>query len=201
MSYRILVGLGNPGSEYAATRHNIGFRVLDAFAARHGASAWTKERKLKGEFATLASASLGKLILVKPQTYMNESGVCVQKACSYYKIPPEQVVIAYDEINLPLGEVKLSVSGGPGGHNGVADILSRLAPRFARLRCGIGQKPIKEMSLADYVLGTFTPDEETLVVASMDRYLESLERLLRDGPEKAMNHINRKQNNDDSNSI
>jgi len=201
MSYRMIVGLGNPGSEYAKTRHNIGFRVVEAFAEKQGVDAWKKERKQKGEITTLASPKLGKLILVKPTTYMNESGVCVQKLCSYHKIPPEEVVIVYDEINLGVGEVKLSMSGSAGGHNGLSDILARIAPRFARIRVGIGGKPDKEMPLADYVLGNFSDDDESVVTASMDRYVESLELLLSLGPEMAMNQINRKRKNDDSNSI
>lgn len=201
MSFRLIVGLGNPGSKYAQTRHNIGFRVLDAFASSRSADGWKKDRNLKGELSALVDPDLGKVILLKPTTFMNESGACVQKVCSYYKIPPEEVVVVYDEINLQLGEVKISLAGSAGGHNGVADILARIAPRFARVRIGIGQKADREMALADYVLGNFTPDESTLVNASMDRYLDSLVWLLRDGPERAMNHINRKQNNDDSNSI
>ncbi len=197
----MIVGLGNPGSEYANTRHNIGFRVVDAFAEKHKAEAWTKERKQKGEVAILSSSKLGKLILVKPTTFMNESGVCVQKLCSYYKIPPEEVVVVYDEINLEVGEVKLSMSGSAGGHNGLADIISRIAPRFARIRVGIGGKPHKEMPLADYVLGKFSSDDESVVTASMDRYVESIELLIALGPDLAMNQINRKRKNDDSNSI
>ena len=201
MSYRMIVGLGNPGSEYANTRHNIGFRVVEAFAAKHEAEAWKKERKHKGELATVANAKLGKLILVKPTTFMNESGVCIQSLCSFHKIPPEEVVIIYDEINLGMGEVKLSLSGSAGGHNGLADILARIAPRFARLRIGIGGKPHKEMPLADYVLGNFSEGDESVVNATMDRYLESLELLLTLGPDMAMNQINRKRKHDDSNSI
>ncbi|MDQ8179848.1 aminoacyl-tRNA hydrolase [Pelagicoccus sp. SDUM812005] len=201
MSFRMIVGLGNPGSEYADTRHNIGFRVVDAFAAKHGAEPWKKERKQKGEVALLSGSKFGKLILVKPTTFMNESGVCVQKLCSYYKIPPEEVVVVYDEINLDVGEVKLSMSGSAGGHNGLADILSRMPPRFARIRVGIGGKPDKEMPLADYVLGKFSSDDESVVSASMDRYVESIELLVALGPDLAMNQINRKRKNDDSNSI
>lgn len=197
----MIVGLGNPGSEYDQTRHNIGFRVLDAFAAKHGAEAWNKDRKQKGEIATLNSAKLGKQILVKPTTFMNESGVCVQKLCSYFKIPPEEVVIVYDEINLSVGEVKLSMTGSAGGHNGLADILARIAPRFARIRVGIGSKPSKEITLADYVLGKFSSNDDTVVTATMERYLESIELLLTLGPEMAMNQINRKRKTDDSNSI
>lgn len=197
----MIVGLGNPGSEYAETRHNIGFRVVEALAAKHGADAWKKDRKLKGEIATLSSSKLGKQILVKPTTFMNESGVCVQKLCSFYKIPPEEVIVVYDEINLSVGEVKLSMSGSAGGHNGLADILGRIAPRFARIRVGIGAKPDKEVPLADYVLGNFSNDDASVVAASMDRYVESIELLLTLGPELAMNQINRKRKNDDSNSI
>lgn len=197
----MIVGLGNPGSEYANTRHNIGFRVVEAFAAKHRADPWKLDRKRKGEVATLGSARFGEQILVKPTTFMNESGVCVQKLCSYFKIPPEEVVVAYDDINLEVGEVKLSMSGSAGGHNGLADILSRIAPRFARLRVGIGGKPNKEIPLADYVLGKFSNDDETVVAANMSRYLEGIELLLALGPELAMNQINRKRKNDDSNSI
>ncbi|MDQ8186931.1 aminoacyl-tRNA hydrolase [Pelagicoccus sp. SDUM812002] len=201
MSYRMIVGLGNPGSEYANTRHNVGFRVVEAFAAKQGAEAWKVERKQKGEIALLSGSKLGKLVLVKPTTYMNESGICVQKLCSYYKIPPEEVVVVYDEINLEVGEVKLSMTGSAGGHNGLSDIISRIAPRFARIRVGIGGKPLKEMPLADYVLGKFSSDDESVVSATMDRYVESIELLLSLGPELAMNQINRKRKPDDSNSI
>lgn len=201
MSYRLIVGLGNPGSEYASTRHNIGFRVLDAFAAKRGSGSWTKDRKMKGELSQVDDAKNGKLILAKPTTYMNESGLCLQKLCGFHKIPPESVIVIYDEINLDVGEVKLSLKGSDGGHNGLSDILSRFPPRFARIRIGIGGKPHKEMPLADYVLGKFSPDDEVIVAASMDRYVESIELLLRLGPELAMNQINRKRNHDDSNSI
>ncbi len=200
MSYQMIVGLGNPGSEYASTRHNAGFRVLDAFAAKHGAT-WSKDRGLKGEISACSIPDLGKLTLIKPITFMNASGDCVQKASSYFRIPPEKLVVIYDELNLALGEVKLSDSGSAGGHNGLEDILRLIAPRFARLRIGIGPKPFKEMPLADYVLGKFAAAEESQFADSMGLYLDSLERLLRDGASKAMNHINRKQKTDDSNRI
>ncbi len=197
MSYRLIVGLGNPGDAYEATRHNIGFRVVDAFASKRGASPWAKNRNLKGDLSELPGEAGAKVYLLKPLTFMNESGVSIQKACSYYKIPPKEVIIVYDEINLDVGEVKVSLSGGPGGHNGLSDILSRLAPAFTRLRIGIGQKTPKEMSLADYVLGRFSQEDETLISASMERYTDCLERLLREGAEKAMIHINRKPKNKD----
>ncbi len=198
MSYRLIVGLGNPGSEYAETRHNIGFRVIDAFAAKRGAGEWAKNRNLKGDLAQLMLPDGSKLHLLKPRTFMNESGVSIQKVCSYYRIPPEEMIVVYDEINLAVGEVKVSVNGGPGGHNGLVDVIGRIKPTFARLRIGVGHKTCKEMDLADHVLGKFSLEDETLISASMDRYLDCLERLIRDGSEAAMNHINRKPKNKDT---
>ena len=192
MSYRLIVGLGNPGSEYKQTRHNIGFQVLDNFASKQGASAWSKNRNLKGDLSVFVPELDAKIYLLKPLTFMNESGVSIQKVCSYYRIPPEEVVVVYDEINLGLGEVKVSTSGGPGGHNGLSDIASRIKPTFTRFRIGIGQKTPKEMSLADYVLGKFSKEDEILISAFMERYLDCLERLIREGADKAMIHINRK---------
>jgi PTH1 family peptidyl-tRNA hydrolase len=191
MSYRLIVGLGNPGEEYERTRHNVGFRVIESYAAARGGADWTKQRNLKGDLSQVVFEG-SKVYLLKPRTYMNESGVSIQKACSYYKIPPEELLVIYDDITLDVGAVKASERGGTGGHNGLADIVSRIKPSFTRLRIGVGQKPHKEMDLADYVLGRFNPEDENLISASMERYFDCLDRLLRDGPEKAMIHINRK---------
>ena len=166
MSYRLIVGLGNPGSEYEQTRHNIGFQVIDTFASKRGASAWSKNRNLKGDLSVFVPELDEKIYLLKPLTFMNESGVSIQKVCSYYRIPPEEVVVIYDEINLGVGEVKVSTSGGPGGHNGLSDIVFRIKPTFTRLRIGIGQKARKEMSLADYVLGKFSKEDERLELSN-----------------------------------
>ncbi len=160
---------------------------------RSEASEWLKNRNFKGDLSVFAPGSGAKIYLLKPLTFMNESGVSIQKVCSYYRIPPEEVVVIYDEINLGVGEVKVCISGGPGGHNGLSDIVSRIKPTFTRLRIGIGQKTPKEMNLADYVLGKFSKEDETLIGASMERYLDCLERLIREGADKAMIHINRKQ--------
>lgn len=200
MPYQLIVGLGNPGGEYVNTRHNVGFQVVDGYAKRHRADAWQKERRLKGELCVASAPSIGKVRLLKPTTFMNESGACLQKVCSYYKIPPEDIVVVYDEINLEPGRIKLSMEGSAGGHNGIKDILAYLPPRFARLRVGVGGKPEKEADLASHVLSAFSPDEESLVTASLDSCLDGLDLLLREGPERAMNHINRKQKTHDSNS-
>ncbi len=197
MSYRLIVGLGNPGKDYEATRHNVGFQVVDAFATRCGAGEWKPNRNFRGDLSEILDSDGGKIHLLKPTTFMNDSGSCIQKVCSYYKIPPEDLIIVYDEINLPVAEVKISVKGSAGGHNGMDDILKRIHPSFTRLRIGIGQKPHKEMDLADFVLGKFSVEDQNSINASMDRYLECLERLIKDGAEKAMMHINRKPKNND----
>ena len=192
MRFRLIVGLGNPGAAYEKTRHNIGFRAIENFARAKGAEEWQKNRKLKGEITQIEQDGTEKLYLLKPTTFMNESGISLQKVSSYYKIPPEEIVVIYDEINLDVGEVKISASGGPGGHNGLSDIIDRLKPTFVRVRIGIGRKTPKEIDLADYVLGKFSEEDETLIGASMERYLDCLDRLLDEGLEKAMNFVNRK---------
>lgn len=197
MSYRLIVGLGNPGKEYEATRHNVGFLVVDQFAAKQRAEEWKANRNFKGDLSQIIDPNGEKIHLLKPTTYMNDSGSCIQKVCSYYKIPPEEMIIVYDEINLPVAEVKISLRGSAGGHNGMDDILKRIHSSFTRLRIGVGQKPHKEMDLADFVLGKFSPEDQNLINASMDHYLDCLQRLIRDGSEKAMMHINRKPKNND----
>lgn len=199
MSYRLIVGLGNPGAEYESTRHNIGFRVIDAFAKRVGAVSWKRERRLKCDIASFVDEKGENIILLKPCGFMNASGVSIQKAASFFKIPPSEMIVIYDEINLNVGEQKVSVKGSSGGHNGIADILQRMPAVFTRLRLGVGPKSIKEMDLADFVLGKFGKDEESFIAASMESFLESLETLMRDGSEKAMIHINRRTKKNDSN--
>jgi len=199
MSCRLVVGLGNPGKEYEETRHNIGFRVVDHFASKNASTEWAVNRSQKGELASVDFEDVGKVLILKPRTFMNESGVSIQKVCSYYKIPPEEVLIVYDEINIDVGGLKLSVQGSAGGHNGLADIISRIKPSFGRLRVGVGSERPPEMDLADFVLGKFRKEEETIISTSMSRYVESIEMILREGIEKAMISINRKQKINDSN--
>jgi len=201
MSYRLIVGLGNPGIQYADTRHNVGFRVIDAFAAKSSAEPWKESRKHKALLSSTESHVGARVVLAKPTTFMNGSGLSVQKLCSYFKVPPEALLVIYDEINLPLGHAKISLSGSAGGHNGVADIVSKVKPAFARLRIGIGAKPNREVPLADYVLGKFTDDEESVVAASIAKHVEGIELLLRCGPELSMSKFNRKSKSDDSNSL
>ena len=164
---RLIVGLGNPGSKYEGTRHNAGAFFVRKLARLHSV-ALSADRNAHGESGRgfIGDKELRFLI---PHTFMNESGVCLQKVSSFYKIPPEEIVVVYDEINLDVGEAKISARGGSGGHNGLSDIIDRLNPTFTRVRIGIGRKAPKEIDLADYVLGKFSEEDETLIGASMER--------------------------------
>jgi len=193
MAYRLVVGLGNPGAAYAETRHNVGFRVVEAYAARRGDGSWRRKRSLKAEIAEAVSPAGGKLVLAKPQTYMNASGESVQKLCSYFRIPPESLVVVYDEINLDAGQLKISLSGSAGGHNGLQSALDRVPPVFARLRVGIGPKRPKEMALENFVLSPFSPEERRAIESCREACLEALDLLCAEGPAAAMNHVNKRR--------
>lgn len=191
MDVEALAGLGNPGPEYAGTRHNLGRWLLDQYAIWRGAESWRKKRRLKSE-AALLRAEQGAVLLLKPLTFMNGSGEAIQKAASHYKIPAERWLVVYDDFTLPPARIKLSRGGSGGGHNGIADIVARIGPDFARLRVGLGQKPQPGMALTDYVLGKLTADEQARLDACLPDYLKALDLILSEGVEAAMNTINRK---------
>lgn len=187
-----IVGLGNPGLEYAQTRHNIGFHILDALAASRRA-----EFKEFSKFeATACQVSMGEssIWLVKPLTFMNRSGRCIGPMARYFKWLPEQIIVVYDEITLDPGRLKLSVRGSAGGHNGIADILTHLGNGFVRFRVGIGPKTHAEMDLADHVLGPFTEADLAWVHEHMPHYLDALQLTVRQGYDVAMNRLNQKPN-------
>lgn len=163
----------------------------DALAAAHGLK-WKTEKKFEAECCRLSVAGQ-EVWLLKPLTFMNESGRAVSALARFYKLAPAQVAAVYDDITLPVGRVKISVQGGAGGHNGVADLLARLGNGFARYRIGIGAKAHPEMDLKDHVLGTMSTEEETVHQQRLDDYLGGLDKLVREGPEAAMNELNRKQ--------
>lgn len=152
----LLVGLGNPGPTYAGTRHNVGFMFLDTLASESGVSInQTKFRSLyaKGTWQGY------DLVFLKPQTYMNLSGGPVQEALAFFKLPPERLIVVFDDLDLAAGAVKLRVGGGAGGHNGVKDILAKLGnDKFHRIKLGIG-KPEHKSATADWVLSRFSPEE------------------------------------------
>jgi peptidyl-tRNA hydrolase, PTH1 family len=161
----LVVGLGNPGREYASHRHNVGFMVVDALARRAKADSFRD--KFSGE---LARASLGDedAVLLKPQTYMNLSGDAVQPCAAFYKIAPENVLVVHDELDLPYGTLRLKRGGGHGGHNGLRSIMQRLGADFCRMRFGIGRPPPSYQDSAGFVLSAFNTEERE----SLDKYVE-----------------------------
>ncbi len=187
---QLIVGLGNPGADYVMTRHNAGFWFVDALADRLGGR-WNADRKFHGE---VARVSMGghDLRLLKPQTFMNRSGLAVQALASYLKIVPQAVLVAHDEIDLPAGEVRLKFGGGHAGHNGLRDIISHIGADFGRLRIGVG-RPRGET--IDYVLGRPSRADEDAIVAALREGLDVLPALLDQGYEKAMTRLHTRTGN------
>jgi len=183
---RIIVGLGNPGPQYKLSRHNVGFMVIDQIAAKLGLE-WKHHKDSKGEIAA------GKgLLLIKPQTYMNESGRCVGSIMRYYKYSPEQILCIYDEMAFPVGSIKLRMSGSAGGHNGVKSMIAHLSSeQFGRLRIGIGSSTSKDTS--SYVLGNFTPDEKIHIAQVIDNAILAALSAVTEGIDKAANTYNTKK--------
>ncbi len=183
----LVVGLGNPGREYAQTRHNAGFMLADALAARLG----VRFRRLQFKALTTdARYGEAKIILAKPQTYMNLSGQAVAPLLRFYKIPPERLLVAYDDLDLPLGAVRLRPKGGHGGHKGMRSIIERLGTQeFPRLRLGIGRPPGR-MDAAAYVLQPFSPAEKDLMSLAIARGVEGIFRWWEEDLSAAMNLVN-----------
>jgi PTH1 family peptidyl-tRNA hydrolase len=182
----LVVGLGNPGSEYARTRHNIGFDLLDAWASAHSAS-FSISRL--GDRAQL-SIKGRTIVLIKPSTYMNLSGKSVRYWLDEEKIPIENLVVVVDELALPVGHVRLKLKGSDGGHNGLKDIQATLGRQdYARQRIGIGQHFPKGHQV-DFVLGRWTPEEMDLLKPGMDRAIKQLEAFVLAGPSIAMTQFN-----------
>jgi PTH1 family peptidyl-tRNA hydrolase len=191
MSISLVAGLGNPGREYELSRHNLGWVVIDAYASKHGLS-W---RNSPDFHSMVARRDLGPgkaLWLVKPLTFMNESGGAVAAMARYHRIAPEDVAAVYDDITIDLGLVKVSVTGSDAGHNGVASLLEHLGTGFARFRLGIGPRRPPEMDLKDFVLARFTTEQLATIQQKTDTYVQGLELLLASGPDQAMNQLNRR---------
>lgn len=186
----LLVGLGNPGPRYAATRHNIGFRVVDRFVERRGVFAFRSG--FEGE--TLQVDCFGQRVCVlKPMTYMNRSGHSVRAAVGFYKLTPSELIIVHDELDLPFGDLRLKMGGGHAGHNGLRSISEQLGTGdYMRLRCGIGRAADNSGSTADYVLNAFPSADEPLVEQLMGRAVEAIDHLIERGLSSAMNVTNRK---------
>ena len=185
---KIIAGLGNPGREYSATRHNVGFLAVDELARRWNCATW--KTRYQAEVAEYRTGS-ETVLLIKPQTYMNLSGVAVGELARFFKVPVSDILVIFDDLDLPVGKLRLRMQGGSGGHRGIESLLVHLSEdTFARIRIGIGRPP-EGWETANYVLSRFAPDEQPLMAAAIGQAADAVEYTLRHGFTKAMNQFNR----------
>lgn len=189
MTPTLIIGLGNPEKKYDKTRHNIGFEAVDRLAQRWQWS-WKESRRFQASIAEGIGPRSQRICLLKPLTYMNRSGQAAKAAIDWYKFDPEATLAIYDDMDLPLGRLRLRLSGSAGGHNGMKSLIAHLGTQnFPRLRIGIGRDVNNKDAIA-HVLGQFTPDERPLVERACDLSLEAIECSLKDGIAKAMSLYN-----------
>ncbi len=188
---KLLIGLGNPETKYDHTRHNIGFEVVDYLANQWGFS-WQKSTKFKALFTEGIAPNRQKIRLVKPLTYMNNSGQSVQAILNWYKLAAEDILVIYDDMDLPFGRLRLRLSGSAGGHNGMKSIISHVGgPKFPRFRLGIGKSGGKSATIG-HVLGQFSSSEKKVIGELMTLTEDAITSCLKDGVEKAMSLYNQK---------
>lgn len=188
----IIVGLGNPTKEYEGTRHNAGFDVIDTIADQYNIEVSKREcQALTGKGVIEGQ----KVLLVKPQTYMNLSGESVRKLMDFYKIDPqEELLVIYDDISLDVGQLRIRKKGSAGGHNGIKSLIAHLGTMaFPRIKVGVGEKP-KEYDLADYVLGHFSAEDRQKMREGYQDAVKAVAYILQDDMETAMNQFNKKKN-------
>jgi PTH1 family peptidyl-tRNA hydrolase len=183
---KLIVGLGNPGAEYAQTRHNAGFVFVDELAARHGG-------RFRGEFrhkGDLARVRIGEedVWLLKPMSFMNHSGGPTRSVATFYKVPLSSILVAYDDLDFPPGTVKLREGGGAAGHNGMRDVIAQLGDGFWRLRIGIGH-PGDRTAVLNYVLGRPQPEDARLINEAIASAVDVVPLIVTEGPQKAMNRL------------
>lgn len=190
----LIAGLGNPTKEYDKTRHNVGFSVIDVLADQYRIDVSEKKHKaLCGRGAIEGQ----KVLLVKPQTFMNLSGESIREVVDYYKIEAEDIIIIYDDISLEPGQLRIRLKGSAGGHNGIKNIIAHLGSQeFPRIKVGVGAKPPR-MDLADYVLSRFSKEEQPLMEDAFKEAAEAAVMMMTEGAEKAMNHYNTKKKKED----
>ncbi len=184
----LLVGLGNPGAKYESTRHNMGFLAVDKLAelerfkfSKLRFKAWTATAELGGQ----------KVLVMKPQTYMNLSGEAVGQAARFYKIPPEHVLVISDDISLPIGKVRIRSGGSAGGHNGLKSIIAHLgSDQFPRIKVGVGMPDNADYDIADWVTGRPMGDEQKPLMEALDKAVAAVPVVIRDGVDKAQNRFN-----------
>ena len=184
----IIAGLGNPGGKYEKTKHNMGFQVIDLLADKYHIEMNQKKHKAICGTGIIEGV---KVLLLKPQTFMNLSGESIREAVDFYKIDPEtELIVIYDDISLAPGHLRIRKKGSAGGHNGIKNIIQHLGTQvFPRIRVGVGEKP-EGWDLADYVLSGFSKEDEAPVRDARGRAVEAVAVMLTDGPEKAMNEFN-----------
>lgn len=187
----LIVGLGNPGKDYERTRHNAGYRVLDLLSAKLGCK--VDKAKFQGFYGQTTYAGK-KLYLLKPLTYMNLSGRSVLQMSAYYKIPPQRIIVLFDDISLEPGRLRIRADGSAGGHNGIKSIISELGCQdFPRVKIGVGAKPHEQQDLADWVLSAFSANEEKLLVSALERSAEAALCIIDRGVPEAANRYNGSQ--------
>ncbi len=186
---KLIVGLGNPGAEYARTRHNAGFWLVDELARRHGGN-FRNESRHQGEIARVRIAGR-EIWLLKPTTFMNRSGGAVQSLSGFYKIAPGEMLVAHDEIDLPVAALRLKEGGGHGGHNGLRDIIATLGDAFWRLRIGVGH-PGSKPEVVDYVLRRAPAEEDALLQQAVVAGADIIPVVIEQGAQKAMNRLHTK---------
>ena len=183
----LIVGLGNPGREYAGNRHNVGFDCVDLLAEKHGIALSRSQHKARLGTGQVAGR---RAILAEPQTYVNSSGEAVGAVARYYKVAPEDVLVIYDDLDLPQGTIRLRPGGSSGGHNGIKSIIEHLGTQaFPRVRIGIGRPPGR-MEPKDYVLQDFSAAEREGMAEVYDRVVDAVETFIREGIREAMNRYN-----------
>lgn len=186
----LIAGLGNPTKEYDKTRHNVGFSVIDVLADRYRIDISEKKHKALCGRGVIEGQ---KVLLLKPQTFMNLSGESIRAAADYYKIAPEEMIVIYDDISLDPGQLRIRLKGSAGGHNGIKNIIANLGTQdFPRIKVGVGAKPPR-MDLADYVLSRFGAGEQKLMDEAFGEAAEAAVMMMTDGAEQAMNHFNAKK--------
>ena len=184
----LIVGLGNPGKEYTRTRHNCGFRALDILADKLGCK--VDKGKFQGLYGQCSYRGK-KLLLLKPQTYMNLSGRSVLQLSAYFNVPPQRIIVMFDDISLEPGRLRIRSDGSAGGHNGIKSIISELGSQdFPRVKIGVGSKPNPEYDLADWVLSSFSAQEEKALVPALERAADSALCIMEQGVPEAANRFN-----------
>lgn len=187
----LIAGLGNPGDNYAKTRHNVGFRAVDALAEKLGVK--IDRAKFRGLYAQ-ANYKGKKLILLKPQTFMNLSGLSVADAARYFNLPPERVILLFDDVSLDVGRLRVRAEGSAGGHNGIKSVIGALnSQSFPRVKLGVGAKPHPDYELADWVLSNFTKDEDKIIRSVVGDAAEAALTVIEDGVPAAAAKFNGRQ--------